>query len=116
MTDKFGNTKLTLHLSMAVPMWLTEHADKTTDWLMLRKDICSRTIGEKGDVILYGSKTKGRAGKAFNHLAEGMAILLLITKGPVPFGETVFMPDGSTKTFDNQAAASKFVWPEKSPA
>ena len=50
---------------------------------MKRKEECAKIIAEKGDVILYKSKTRGRSGEAFNALAEGVAILALIAKGGV---------------------------------
>lgn len=113
--NKFGRQDhLEKSLQMAVPMWMLEHADKTQKWLDKRRSICSQTIGEKGDLILYGSKRAGAAGEAFNRLAEGVAILLLITKSKVPFGKIVFMPDGEVKRFETERDAARFVWPESS--
>lgn len=101
---------LELSLIHAVPMWMNEHKNKPYDWLDRRRSICAQKIAEKGDVIMYGSKTKGNAGDAFNFLAEGIAILLLIIKNPAPFGSLVFMPDGTTKRFDSDKDANDFVF------
>lgn len=98
-------------LKMAVPMWLTDLEPKGEEYWMRRKGTCAQAVAEKGDVLMYGSKRPGAAGEVFNRLAEGIALLLLITKGPVPFGKTVFYPDGEVKEFDTEAEAHKEVWP-----
>jgi hypothetical protein len=100
-------------LIAAVPMWMIELHQKPIDWLQKRAQTCSKVIAEKGDVLMYGSKTKGAAGECFNKLAEGIACLLLITRHPVPFGRLVFLPDGDIKQFESEAEANAFVWPKE---
>lgn len=74
---------LKVALAAAVPLWIMELQKKPLSYLMERKGICAQTIGEKGDIILYKSKRPGRTAEAFNHLAEGMAILAILAKGGV---------------------------------
>jgi hypothetical protein len=91
-------------------MWLIELKDKPIEYLQKRAQVCSQEVASKGDVLMYGGKA-GQAGQVFNRLAEGMACLLLITKHPVPFGRTVYFPDGSQKTFETEKEANAEVWP-----
>lgn len=100
-------------LLLAVPGWFDQHSKRDYDFLKKRSELCSQVIAEKGDVLMYGSKKKGRAGEVFNRLAEGIACLLLITKHPVPFSKTVFMPDGSWKKFETEDDANNYVWPKE---
>lgn len=100
-----------LCLRLSTPMWLLELKDKPYEYLRKRADVCAQEIAEKGDILMYGSKKVGRAAEVFNRLAEGMACLLLITKHPVPFGKTVYFPDGTQKTFETEDEANREVWP-----
>jgi hypothetical protein len=94
--DQFGISEemLAQHLRLAVPFWLIELASKDEEYWHKRKEVCSQTIAEKGDVILYGSKKVGAAKDAFNRLAEGCALLMLITKHPFEIFGLRFNPDG----------------------
>lgn len=100
-------------LRASVPMWLLELNGRDYEFLKKRAEVCSLEVASKGDVLMYGGKT-GEPAKVFNRLAEGMACLLLITKHPVPFGRTVYYPDGSQKTFETEKEANNEVWPEVS--
>lgn len=96
MENKFGNEKLLrTALKASVPFWFLELRDKPFEYLDKRRSVCSQTIAEKGDVILFGSKTPGRAGEAFNRLAEGCAVLALITQHPFEIFDLRFHPNGN---------------------
>jgi hypothetical protein len=99
-------------LRFAFPFWLEELHQKPIDYLLKRASKCSKVIAEKGDILMYGSKKTGGPGDVFNHLAEGMACLVLITKNPVPFAKNVFYPNGEVKTFATDELANKEVWPD----
>lgn len=93
-------------LSVSVPMWVLEHQNKTIKWLMYRKDhikvpkefrthgeeirSISSLIGERGDNLLYRGKKTGEAAFLLNTLAEGLAILSMVCKGGVTFGNLHF--------------------------
>jgi hypothetical protein len=99
-------------LAGAVPMWLVELAPKGYDYWEKRRSVCSQAVAEKGDVLMYGSKKPGAAGEVFNRLAEGIALLCLITKGPVPFNKRVFYHDRPSELFETEAEANERVWPK----
>lgn len=101
-----------LALARAVPMWLTQLAPKGYAYWDKRRSICSQAVAEKGDVLMYGSKKAGFAGEVFNRLAEGIALLCLITKGPVPFNKRVFYHDKPSELFETEAEANERVWPK----
>lgn len=113
MNEPNSSKVMDTSLRMAVPMWLMELGNRDIDFLQKRAHICSQTVAEKGDVLMYGSKKKGAAGEVFNRLAEGMACLLLITKHPVPFNNMVFHYDGKIEIFETEKEANDRVWPEK---
>ncbi len=98
-------------LAGAVPMWLIELAPKGYEYWNKRRSVCSQAVAEKGDVLMYGSKKVGAAGEVFNRLAEGLALLCLITKGPVPFNKRVFYHDRPSELFETEAEANERVWP-----
>lgn len=99
-------------LKLSYPMWFSDLKDRPHSYLQERAKVCSKEIAVKGDILMYGSKKKGRAGEVFNRLSEGMACLTLITKNPVPFGKIVFLPNGSLKHFKNEQEANEYVWPK----
>jgi len=99
-------------LAGAVPMWLIELAPKGYEYWDKRRSVCSQAVAEKGDVLMYGSKKVGAAGEVFNRLAEGLALLCLITKGPVPFNKRVFYHDRPSELFETEAEANERVWPK----
>lgn len=75
---------LIIALQAAVPLWVETVRQYTPEQLEERRKITSQVIAEKGDVIQFRSKTKGETASAFNHLAEGLAILAT-QKGGVDF-------------------------------
>ena len=102
------DSHLEIALKFSVPMWVEKHQDKSIEWLMHRKDNisipkefakkgdCSSVrsiaslIGERGDVLQWGSKNIGEAAWLFNLLSEGIAILSMCCKGGVDFGDLHF--------------------------
>lgn len=103
-------------LQAAVPMWLIELSQKGVEYCQKRAPICSHVVAEKGDVLMYGSKKVGAAAEVFNRLAEGIACLLIITNGPVPFGKLVFFPNGDVKRYESEKEANAVVWPVQKEA
>ena len=81
-------------LRLAVPGWLIELRQKDSEYINERRKICCDYICSKGDNILYQGKIKGQTGEAFNRLAEGLAILLLISNHLIEIFNTRFFPDG----------------------
>lgn len=98
----------------AVPMWIFELEPKGEEYWMARKGVCAQEVAEKGDVLMYGSKKAGAAANVFNRLAEGIALLCLITKGPVPFNKRVFYHDRPSELFETEKEANERVWPKVS--
>jgi len=68
------NDLLTIALSAAVPLRVEEFKRRPWSELQTRAAECAQIVAEKGDIIQYRSKKKGETAKAFNALAEGLAI------------------------------------------
>lgn len=83
-------------LEVAVPMWIDRLKQQPFAVVMARAKDASQTIAEHGDIILYKSKKKGETAKAFNALAEGVAILAFMPGGVKIFGGSWIAshPDG----------------------
>ena len=77
---------LKLSLEAAVPLWIDKLQKQPWSTVMARKDEAAQIIAEKGDIILYRSKKVGETAKAFNSLAEGVAILAFAPGGVKVFG------------------------------
>lgn len=77
---------LKLTLEVAVPLWIDKLQKQLWSEVMVRKDEAAQTVAEKGDIILYKSKKPGQTAKAFNALAEGVAILAFAPGGVKVFG------------------------------
>lgn len=73
-------------LSLAVPMWQDKIVKEawTTDRVVEETRRCAQIVAEKGDVIQF--KVKGETAKAFNALAEGIALLSFVPGGVRTFG------------------------------
>lgn len=81
------STLLQLTLQTAVPLWINELQDKRWDHIQnSRIPYIVDQIASHGDNILYCGKTKGDTAKAFNALAEGIAILSFCPGGVKVFG------------------------------
>lgn len=94
MANSPDDTLLRTALKASVPIWFIELSVKGEAYWMSRKGICSQAVAEKGDVLMYGSKKVGAAADVFNRLAEGCALLMLITKHPFEIFDLRFNPDG----------------------
>ena len=70
-------------LEVAVPLWINKIKVSGTLHLRLahRRKELSNIIASKGDIILYKSKKSGETAKAFNALAEALAIMSFIPGG-----------------------------------
>jgi uncharacterized protein YqjF (DUF2071 family) len=73
-------------LTVAVPMWVEVVRGLPFEVRQERAQRCMAEVAEHGDHILYRSKKKGESAKAFNALAEGLAILSLQPRGVTAFG------------------------------
>jgi hypothetical protein len=73
-------------LEAAVPLWIAQLRTRPWADIQARAATAAQVIAEKGDVILYKSKTKGESARAFNALAEGLAILAFAPGGVRAFG------------------------------
>lgn len=92
-SESFGNDHVE-HLwkkllPIAVPEWRVKIQAETYLYARERKMFISKEIASKGDVLMFGGK-KGEAGRLFNLLAEGLAILALIADGGVTFCDMTF--------------------------
>lgn len=83
------NTKLALlqaALGAAVPLWVHELQLTPLADLLARGPELAQVLAEKGDVILYRGKKKGESARAFNALAEAVAVLSFTPGGVTLFG------------------------------
>jgi hypothetical protein len=94
VTNSPDDALLRMCLYNSVPFWYDELRPKAESYWMSRKGACAQAIAEKGDVLMYGSKRAGAAADVFNRLAEGVALLMLITKHPFEIFDLRFLPDG----------------------
>lgn len=65
---------LSISLAAAVPLWIEQLKPLTPDQRIGRTGELAEIIASKGDAILYRSTKRGESAKAFNALAEGLAI------------------------------------------
>jgi hypothetical protein len=82
------DNNLSIALSAAVPLHILElqakggpDADDFT-----KATAMSAVLGERGDVLLFGSKKKGEAAEIFNGLARALAVLSFVPGGVRLFG------------------------------
>ena len=68
-------------LAAAVPLWIHDLQGTPWDVLQARAPVCAQVIAEHGDDILYASRVKGATAKAFNALAEALAVLSFVPGG-----------------------------------
>jgi hypothetical protein len=73
-------------LGAAVPLHVHEMRKQPLDALLARGPELTQIIASHGDNILYRSKKKGESAKAFNALAEAVAILSFMPGGVTVFG------------------------------
>ena len=77
---------LSASLSAAVPLWIERLKSQPWEVLDQRRSQCIDVIASHGDNILYRSKKPGGTAKAFNALAEAIAILSFAPGGVRIFG------------------------------
>lgn len=86
--DSFKDSPLVSALGMAVPLWQLELKSVPFNELLKECPEISQMLAEKGDILLYGSKTKGETAQIFNRVARGLAILSFLPGGVKLFGQT----------------------------
>lgn len=78
-TDTYKNVLLKTMLSHAVPTWHDQLKCCTLQYIKAEQKRIAREVGEKGDVLLYGSKNKGEASKIFQDFSKGITILAMLS-------------------------------------
>lgn len=68
-------------LGAAVPLWIMRLERQPWSYIAQRAPECAQIVAEKGDIIQYRSKKEGESAKAFNALAEGIAICAFFPGG-----------------------------------
>ena len=81
-----AETLLQTALSAAVPLWIEELRGLSWEELQARAKVAAQHVAEHGDLILFRSEKRGESAKAFNKLAEGIAILAFAPGGVTAFG------------------------------
>jgi hypothetical protein len=66
---------LTISLEAAVPLWIDKHKHTSVEARIARARELADVVAGHGDDILFRSKRKGESAKAFNALAEGLALM-----------------------------------------
>ena len=62
-------------LGCAVPLWIAKLKQQPHDVILARAQVLATTVASTADNVLYRSKKKGETAKAFNALAEAIAVL-----------------------------------------
>lgn len=88
-------------LELAVPLWIDRIRQEawSEEHRLGRAKVCAQVVAEKGDVLQFGSKTKGEAANVFNRLAEGLACAAY-QPGGVKFAGLVFEASDCHPTSD----------------
>lgn len=83
------NPVLAIALSAAVPLRIRAYQEQGGPQESDRERVRSfaRVLGEKGDVLQYGSKKSGEAAELFNRLSDALAVLAFQPGGVVFAGE-----------------------------
>ncbi len=81
-----SNDVLLISLQAAVPLWIERVRHLTPAERQARAAELSGVIASRGDDILYRSAKKGGTAKAFNALAEGLALAAFQPGGVTAFG------------------------------
>ena len=87
MSDTKFTGLLPITLSVAVPLRIEELKQVPFTELMARRPQLVKMIAFHGDDILYHSKRPGDSAKAFNALADAIAVLSFAPGGVTLFGE-----------------------------
>jgi len=67
------NITLIATLAFAVPLRVWELRDVSDQARAARARRCAQIVAEHGDILMFGSKSRGKAAEVFNALAEGVA-------------------------------------------
>jgi hypothetical protein len=81
-----ADNQLQIALSAAVPLWILEKKKLPLSEVLQRIPYCIQMITEHGDNFLFLSKKKRESAKAFNAVAEAIAILSFAPGGVTIFG------------------------------
>jgi hypothetical protein len=81
------NDLLPIGLSAAVPLWIEELRPLEPEQRLARASGLADIIAEHGDIILYRGGKRGESARAFNALAEGLAIGAFQPGGVTAFGQ-----------------------------
>lgn len=68
-------------LSIAVPLWIEEFKKLPWEEVSRLTMGCAQIVAEKGDILMFGSKTPGATAEAFNAMAKGIAVLSFVPGG-----------------------------------
>lgn len=74
-------------LQVAIPLWIEQLKGLSWDDLTERAHRAAQIVAEKGDIIQYASTKPGETAKAFNALAEGVAVLSFCPGGVTFLGD-----------------------------
>jgi hypothetical protein len=81
------NDLLSISLSAAVPLWIEQLRPLAPEQRLARASGLADIIAEHGDIIQFRGGRKGDTAKAFNALAEGLAIGAFQPGGVTAFGQ-----------------------------
>lgn len=84
--DENNQELLKISLTCAVPLWIETLKNRPWADLEASRHRCIDMIASHGDNILYRSKKAGETARAFNALAEALAILSFVPGGVRAFG------------------------------
>jgi len=75
-------------MQMAVTLWIAQFKAKggPSDQDRQRATEFASTLGEKGDILLFGGGKKGEVAELFNRTAEAISILSFLPGGVTVFG------------------------------
>lgn len=79
------HTAMAETLRVAVPLWIFELRGLSDDHLRDIATQAATTIGEKGDVLQFGSTRRGEVAGVFNALARGLAAAALLAQGGIDY-------------------------------
>lgn len=100
---------LTITLKVAVPLWAAQMSTWEPRRLVRVARECCDTIASHGDDILYQSKHRGDTAKAFNALAQGIAVLAMQPGGVTVFGVHWCTDHRACVAADEEADFTTFV-------
>ena len=100
------NDLLSISLSAAVPLWIEKLKPLTPEERIARASGLADIIAAHGDIILYRGGKAGESAKAFNALAEGVAIGAFQPGGVTAFGQHWCVNHAECKAAEEAASAA----------